>query len=122
MKENICLLFVYGSLRSGFHHPAYQYISRHFTFTANAKIKGYLYDMGQYPAAIATDEDRLIVGELYTAVNEDEFNWAIEQLDDYEGVVAEEDEGEKQLFKRELTTVYLSDGETTIAWGLLVQC
>ena len=32
-------LFVYGSLRKGFHHPAYQYISGHFDFIGPATVK-----------------------------------------------------------------------------------
>lgn len=116
MKENNFHLFVYGSLRSGFHHPAYQYISRYFTLVANARIKGHLCDMGEYPAAVPAEDGYFIVGELYRIINEDEFNWAIEQLDDYEGVIVEEDEGETPLFRREITKVYLSEHETVDAW------
>ena len=87
MEPFIGQLFVYGSLRSGFHHPAYEYISRYFKLVDNAKIKGVLYDMGEYPAAIPTNEENFIIGELYTIINADEFSWAIAQLDDYEGIV-----------------------------------
>jgi gamma-glutamylcyclotransferase (GGCT)/AIG2-like uncharacterized protein YtfP len=48
-------LFVYGSLRSGFRSPAYEYISRYFTFVANAKVRGELYDLGSYPAGIKSN-------------------------------------------------------------------
>lgn len=109
-------LFVYGSLREGFHHPAYAYISRYFSFVANAKIKGLLFDMGDYPAARPTEEDKFIVGELYVIKNENEFNYAIEQLDDYEGLCPEEDEGETALFKRIKTAVYKNNGEVSKAW------
>ncbi len=66
MGNNINKLFVYGSLRKGFHHPAYEYISKHFTFIAVAKVKGKLYDLGEFPAAIATDEELFIKGEKGT--------------------------------------------------------
>ena len=79
-------LFVYGSLRSGFRSPAYEYISRYFDLVGEAKVKGKLYDLGDYPAAIPTSEDKFIIGELYRIRNEKEFSWAIGQLDDYEGV------------------------------------
>ena len=72
--------------------------------------------MGPYPAAVPADDGRFIIGELYTVVNKDEFSWAIEQLDDYEGVIAEEDEGETPLFRREITTVHLDDNNTATAW------
>ena len=109
-------LFVYGSLREGFHHPAYAYISRYFSFVANAKIKGLLFDMGDYPAARPTEENKFIIGELYAIKNENEFNYAIEQLDDYEGLCPEEEEGETALFKRVMTTVYPEKKEPTQGW------
>lgn len=106
-------LFVYGSLRRGFHSPAYEYISSFFTFVADAKVKGKLYDMGEYPAAIPTSDNIFITGELYTIKQENEFSWAIGQLDDYEGLNVEA--GEEQLYCRELTEVYFND-QVTQAW------
>ena len=106
-------LFVYGSLLSGFKSPAYDYISRYFILISSAKIKGRLYDMGEYPAAIPTNEDFFITGELYLIKNESEFSWAMGQLDDYEGVTAEP--GETQLYKRELADV-LHQNTITKAW------
>ena len=106
-------LFVYGSLRSGFHHPAYAYISDNFTLVGPAKIKGLLYDMGEYPAAIPISDESFIVGELYELKDNLDFYWVIEQIDDYEGLNVEQDE--TALFKREEVEVYLSD-RTTTAW------
>src|SRR5258708_39782896 len=99
-------LFAYGSLRRGFHNTAYEYISRFFSFVAEAKVKGQLFDMGDYPAAIPTSGDTFITGELYVVKLENEFSWAIGQLDDYEGLNAEADE--VQLYRRELTEVYFN--------------
>lgn len=106
-------LFVYGSLRSGFRSPVYEYISRFFKFIGEARVKGCLYDMGSYPAGVSTTDDHFIVGELYQAKNEHEFSWAIGQLDDYEGVSVEPDE--IQLYRREVTEVFIN-GEVTRAW------
>lgn len=106
-------LFVYGSLRSGFHSTAYEYISRYFSFAGDAKVKGKLFDMGSYPAGVPTSENSFIMGELYKIKNESEFSWAIGQLDDYEGLNAEP--GEVQLFRRELTDVYVLS-TITKAW------
>jgi gamma-glutamylcyclotransferase (GGCT)/AIG2-like uncharacterized protein YtfP len=86
-------LFVYGSLRSGFQSHAYEYISKYFELEGNAKVKGVL--------------NIFISGELYNIRNENEFNWAIGQLDDYEGVDVAFDE--EQLYRRELTDVYYND-------------
>ena len=100
-------LFVYGSLRSGFHSPVYEYISRFFKFIGEAKVRGQLFDMGRYPAGISTNDDNFIIGELYQAIKEHEFSWAIGQLDDYEGVSVESDE--VQLYRREITEVHLNE-------------
>jgi gamma-glutamylcyclotransferase (GGCT)/AIG2-like uncharacterized protein YtfP len=106
-------LFVYGTLRSGFHNPAYEYVSKYFTFLGEAKVKGKLYDLGEYPAAIETDENFFIIGELYAIKEPAEFSWAIGQLDDYEGVHLEE--GETPLYKRIYSTIYFQ-GKEDLAW------
>jgi gamma-glutamylcyclotransferase (GGCT)/AIG2-like uncharacterized protein YtfP len=106
-------LFVYGSLRSGFRSPAYEYVSCYFDLVGAAKVKGKLFDLGEYPAAKPTSEDRFIIGELYRIRNENEFAWAIGQLDDYEGVHVGFDE--TQLYQREIAEVYL-ENNTTHAW------
>lgn len=106
-------LFVYGSLRKGFHSPVYEYISRFFKFIGEAKVKGKLFDMGSYPAGIGTSDDSFIIGELYQAKNEHEFSWAIGQLDDYEGVSVEADE--IQLYRREVAGVHINS-QVTDAW------
>jgi gamma-glutamylcyclotransferase (GGCT)/AIG2-like uncharacterized protein YtfP len=106
-------LFVYGSLLSGFRHPAYTYISRYFTLVGPAKVKGKLFDMGEYPAAIPVNEEIFIQGELYQLNNKDEFAWAIRQLDDYEGLFVEP--GETPLYRREPVSVFINEKDT-IAW------
>ena len=106
-------LFVYGSLRSGFHSPVYEYVSRFFNLIGDAKVKGKLYDMGSYPGGVPANDDAFIIGELYRIRDEPEFSWAIGQLDDYEGVNVESDE--VQLYRRELSDVFIN-GEIIPAW------
>lgn len=113
MEQSIYQIFVYGSLRSGFHHPAYEYISRYFRLETEAKVKAILYDMGDYPAAVPASEELFIIGELYRINHPDEFAWAIAQLDDYEGLNTEQ--GETPLYRREVATVFTQD-QTTQAW------
>lgn len=112
-NQNVYTLFVYGSLRSGFRSPAYEYISQFFNFIGEAKVKGKLFDMGSYPAAIPANEETFIAGELYVIRDESEFSWAIGQLDDYEGVNVESDE--VQLYRRELAEAIIAD-KNIIAW------
>jgi gamma-glutamylcyclotransferase (GGCT)/AIG2-like uncharacterized protein YtfP len=107
-------IFVYGSLRSGFNAPAYEYISRYFQLVAPAKVRGLLYDMGEYPAAVSTHQDHFLLGELYAIKQEEEFTWALDQLDEYEGI-NESPEDSPVTFKRELVEVMTESGNT-IAW------
>ena len=104
---------MYGSLRSDFRSPAYEYISRYFDLVGEAKVKGELFDLGTYPAAKPTDKNKFIIGELYRIRNENEFSWAIGQLDDYEGVNVAFDE--MLLFRREIAEVQI-DNKVTNAW------
>lgn len=107
-------LFVYGSLLSGFRSPAYEYISRYFSLAGPGRVRGLLYDMGTYPAAIPSEEEVYIKGELYTIREENELSWAMAQLDDYEGVNPEP--GEPELYRRAQTTVLLDNGTQAEAW------
>jgi gamma-glutamylcyclotransferase (GGCT)/AIG2-like uncharacterized protein YtfP len=113
MNNETLQLFVYGSLRSGFHHAAYLYISKYFHLIGEAMVKGNLYDMGEYPVALATNEEKFISGELYAINSPAEFLYAIEQLDDYEGINVEV--GETALYKREEATVYCNSQQSA-AW------
>lgn len=106
-------LFVYGSLRQGFQSPAYDYISRYFEFVSMAKVKGLLYDLGTYPVAVPDKKEHYIIGELYRLKRIEEFEWAFAQLDDYEGVIAED--GEEALYHRDRATVY-TDNDTVDSW------
>ncbi len=112
-RAGVQQIFVYGSLRSGFRSHAYEYISRFFNLVGEGKVRGKLYDMGSYPAGVPSNEESFIIGEVYCIRNENEFSWAIGQLDDYEGVSVDFDE--VQLYRREITQV-LINGETTEAW------
>ena len=107
MNSEINKLFVYGSLRSGFRTTAYHYMAKYFHLMGEATVQGRLYDQGQYPVAVPTEEERFLTGELYQLNNLSEFTWVIGQLDDYEGVNAEE--GKKPVYKREIVNVLLND-------------
>ena len=111
--QQVYYLFVYGSLRSGFKSPAYDYISKYFSFVAKGKVKGLLYDMGKYPVAKTCVSNHFIKGELYQIKNIDEFSFAIAQLDDYEGI--DNVEG-NSIFKREKTMVTFENEQTQEAW------
>ena len=113
MQPNIYRLFVYGSLRSGLLNPILSHITRYFVFDGMGAIQGNLYDMGEYPGAVPCTEDHLIVGEVYHIANIEEFDQAMEVIDDYEGLIVEP--GEVPLFRREPVHV-LFRNTTVVAW------
>ena len=106
-------LFVYGTLRRGFKNDAYAYISGYFDYAGDAKTKGYLYNNGAFPVAVPTEENHLLHGELYTIRHDYEYDYAMMQLDDYEGVNTEE--GESPKYVRRISKVYTPNGEVD-AW------
>lgn len=112
MEKNLNRIFVYGSLRSGFHNPAYEYISKYFKLLGEGKVKGRMYDMGSFPAAVPAEEG-FIKGELYEHNGTGDFGYTIEQLDAYEGVNPEE--GEPLLYRREKVEVEYENGRSE-AW------
>lgn len=115
MPNQSLYLFVYGSLRKGFHHENYQYISDNFEYIQDATIQGKLYNIGEYPGAVPTDENYFIKGELYKAKSTAKFNWGIGQLDDYEGLSVEQ--GEIPLYQRKLTSVVEDENiQTWVYW------
>lgn len=107
-------LFVYSSLLKGFQSEEYRYIHQYFQFVSKAKVKGILSDLGNNPVAKPTTENFFIKGELYKINNEDEFSFAIGQLDDYEGVSPEA--YENPLYIRQLAIVFKEDGSEVNSW------
>ena len=104
---------MYGSLRSGFKNPAYNYLSQYFEYSGIGKTKGIFFNNENIPVAVSCEEENFIVGEIYTLKNKDEFSWAFEQLDDYEGLHVLP--GEQPLYQRKLIEV-MSEGKTETAW------
>ena len=104
MNTDNCKLFVYGSLRSGFRNPLYHYLTQYFHLKGEGLVRGLFFDNGSYPVAQPAEGDHFITGELYEINNPEEFAWAIEQLDDYEGLNVES--GEQPLYNRQLAEIY----------------
>jgi gamma-glutamylcyclotransferase (GGCT)/AIG2-like uncharacterized protein YtfP len=112
--EQIPYLFIYGSLRQGFNNPAFAYISQYFTLISSATVQGKLIHMGSFPVGVPTNQNYMIQGELYQLNDVDQFDWAFEQLDDYEGVHVEENES--PMFLRQATTAVLQNNTTMKTW------
>jgi len=107
------LLFVYGSLLSADNEFA-NYLSNNADFYGNGKFKGKLYDIGEYPGAILSDDDAYnISGSIYKLNNPMQ---TLKVLDDYEGF----GDGQEQpdLFVRQLLSVETITG-TISCWVYL---
>jgi gamma-glutamylcyclotransferase (GGCT)/AIG2-like uncharacterized protein YtfP len=113
MENDTFQLFVYGSLRSGFRNPVYDYLTQYFHLLGEAVVRGRFFDKGEFPVALPTTEEHFISGELYEVNSAEEFSWAMAQLDDYEGINVET--GEQPLYRRALAEAFL-DGKPVQAW------
>ena len=107
-------LFVYSSLRKGFHQHEYDYITKFSSFVCPAKVKGIVSDVNGEFFATPDDGNSFIKGELYKLNDEHDFSYVFGQLDDYEGLIVEQ--GEQPLYRRELIRVSKDDEESTDAW------
>lgn len=113
MEMNCPYLFVYGSLRSGFQHPAYDYIKQYFRLMGPATASAGLYALDKLPVAQPEPGGPQLWGELYVIQHPEEQEWAMAQLDDYEGIEGEE--GETPLYAKSQTTVACNN-QTYTAW------
>jgi|ERR1041385_4441623 gamma-glutamylcyclotransferase (GGCT)/AIG2-like uncharacterized protein YtfP len=87
MMKN-ALLFVYGTLLN--HNNEFAvYLKDHSHFFANGKVKGKLYDIGEYPGAILGDGDDYIYGVILQ-IEDPEVVFS--EIDDYEGYGDEQPE------------------------------
>jgi gamma-glutamylcyclotransferase (GGCT)/AIG2-like uncharacterized protein YtfP len=76
------LLFVYGTLMRGFGHPMARLLSAHADFLGEARCRGRLYRIEQYPGLVPSDDPTDVVfGELYRLRARDEL---LAEFDTYE--------------------------------------
>jgi gamma-glutamylcyclotransferase (GGCT)/AIG2-like uncharacterized protein YtfP len=78
VKENMHLVFVYGTLRRG----GVRAMSERFPsseFIGTAQIRGTLYDLGAFPGLLLNETNSLVLGEVYEVDDE-----TLNRLDDIE--------------------------------------
>ena len=74
-------LFVYGTLRRGSENQFARLLAEQGRYIGVARVPGRLYDLGSYPAAVASDQpDQWIHGEVFSADSA-----LLTALDEYEG-------------------------------------
>jgi gamma-glutamylcyclotransferase (GGCT)/AIG2-like uncharacterized protein YtfP len=104
-------LFAYGTLRRN-HYPAFlERMDLDLQFVGQGGIKGFLYDLGDYPGAVKNKSGKTIRGDVFL-LNDPES--ALSILDQYEGCSAVG--GGQPEFFRKRNRVSLRSGNTVLAW------
>lgn len=104
------LVFFYGTLMAGFDRRRRAGIDPKLTYIGRGSIRGALFDLGIYPAAVPAP-DGVVWGEVYEMADADT---VIAALDDIEGYRPEHPD--RSLYTREQADVTLPDGSVARAW------
>jgi len=105
MKENNNYLFVYGTLLDESNEFAI-YLKQNCSYYSKGKFRGRLYNLGEYPGAIADENyPGYVYGRIFELKDTAE---ALKYLDDYEGFG--KDQQQPNLFIREMVEVETDNG------------
>jgi gamma-glutamylcyclotransferase (GGCT)/AIG2-like uncharacterized protein YtfP len=105
-------LFVYGTLRRG--HPLHEHLDESSSqFLGHGRIKGRLYDLGDYPGAMPADSPgQEVAGEIYVLSDPESQLRKLDELEEFDPSNLED-----SLFVRRLIEVELDDGRKAQAWA-----
>ena len=103
-------VFFYGTLMSGFRRPGRERIESKLQPEGRGWIRGALFDLGIYPAAIPASDGR-VRGEIHRMTDPD---GVLSVLDDIEGYRASEPDA--SLYTRAETPVTFDDGHVATVW------
>jgi len=107
-------LFVYGTLRKDVGNAMSQVLVRHTRFVGDATFQGKLFDLGNYPGAIPSDNAQdLVHGEAY-ALEPLIQNQVLARLDEYEGCSVRSETLSE--FRREHVMITLDNGRSVFSW------
>jgi gamma-glutamylcyclotransferase (GGCT)/AIG2-like uncharacterized protein YtfP len=112
MTETTDYLFVYGTLRPAFGHPAHRLLAEGAERIGCGWLRGRLYEISGYPGAVLSDDpaDR-VVGELYRLADP---TTILTRLDDYEE--AAEHFPPPREYRRCRVEIRQDDGRSVTAW------
>jgi len=105
------LLFIYGTLRKGGAHGRHDLLERDARFVARARMRGRLYDLGEYPGLVASDADAWAHGDVYELADP---RAMLARLDDYEGCGP--GDAKPHEYERERREVLMETGACEMAW------
>src|SRR5262245_42170186 len=104
------LVFFYGTLMSAFGRPVRVRLDYLLTPVGRGWIRGVLFDLGIYPAAVPAD-DAQVWGEVHRMSDPES---VLSVLDGFEGYSA--GEPERSLYTRSEIAVTFENGHTAKAW------
>jgi gamma-glutamylcyclotransferase (GGCT)/AIG2-like uncharacterized protein YtfP len=103
-------VFFYGTLMAGFDRRQRAGIDEKLTYRGRGSVRGSLFDLGIYPAAVPAAEG-VIWGEVYEMADPAA---VLTALDDIEGY--RPDDPDKSLYARAVASVTMPDGRGVEAW------
>lgn len=106
-------LFVYGTLRRD--TARHDLLQRFCKYIDYGTLNGKLYQIGDYPGVVISDDSRQqVVGEVYRIQS---YEMLFAELDDYEECSSSF--AEPHEYVRQQQTITLADGHTLTAWVYL---
>jgi gamma-glutamylcyclotransferase (GGCT)/AIG2-like uncharacterized protein YtfP len=111
-------LFVYGTLRRDAPPTEYHTRIRQFcAYVTTGEMQGQLYDLGDYPGAVESDNpDDTVQGKVYRLLDADA---VLPTLDVYEG--CDPNSPVPHEYRRKQLSIRTTSGETIIAWVYVYQ-
>jgi gamma-glutamylcyclotransferase (GGCT)/AIG2-like uncharacterized protein YtfP len=104
-------LFVYGTLRKDSRNSMHHLLAHGATFVGHARMRGHLFDLGEYPGFVPSDTELAWVhGEVYALASAA----MLARLDAYEGCGAE-DPGPHE-FERLGRAALMESGASAQVW------
>jgi len=110
-------LFVYGTLRRDPSHDMFHLLAKYGRFMGDATVSGRLFDLGEYPGMISSDNAGQVVGEVYE-IDPTCWDRVIARLDEYEGCSPEDPQPHE--YRRELVNTRLTSGRMLPAWAYVI--
>jgi gamma-glutamylcyclotransferase (GGCT)/AIG2-like uncharacterized protein YtfP len=104
-------VFFYGTLMAPFNRPGRQRITPKLTYAGRGSIRAALFDLGIYPAAVPTDDDSIVRGEVYETSDAPAVLLVLDEIEGFRP-----SEPDRSLYTRVLTDVKMEDGSTRQAW------
>ncbi|HZX14115.1 MAG TPA: gamma-glutamylcyclotransferase family protein [Thermodesulfobacteriota bacterium] len=112
ITRNKDYIFVYGTLRKDSKNQMYHILARYADFVGVGTFMGKLYNIGEYPGTVPSDNpDDVVRGEVYALRDP---NRVLKVLDDYEG--CGQDDPSPTEFRRQKVNISLESGRNINAW------